>query len=113
VAAEGIRHPLKAVSAYQEAVETSKRARNIVLDPLLLMNLGAMQVKLGKYSSALDYYNRSHELFDRFGDEPRAAQIQANIGAILVEYAGKIDEGLRDINNALGVFRKLNDRKFE
>jgi tetratricopeptide (TPR) repeat protein len=113
LASEALGRPLEAVKAYEAAIETSKRAGNVVLDPLLLMNLGAIQVKLGKYSSALEYYQKGRALFQEAGDEQRAAQIQSNIGAILVEYAGKIDEGLREINNALGVFRKVNDRTFE
>ena len=77
------------------------------------MNLGAMNEELGHHARALDYYQQSHRLFEGFGDEPRAAQIQANISAILIEYGGKPDEGLRDIENALGVFRKLGDRNWE
>ena len=113
LAAEGLGQPLEAVKAYQAAIEISKKAGNVVLDPLLQMNLGAIQVKLGKYASALNNYQRAHSLFQEAGDEQRAAQIQSNIGAILAEYAGQIDEGLREVNNALGVFRKVEDTTFE
>ena len=38
---------------------------------------------------------------------------RANRGFLLVEYGGTPEEGLRDLENALAVFRKLGDKNFE
>jgi tetratricopeptide (TPR) repeat protein len=77
------------------------------------MNLGAMNVYLGRQSLALSYHQQSLALYERFGDERRAAQLRSNIGSILIEYGGKPEEGLRDVENAKEIFRKLGDKDFE
>jgi tetratricopeptide (TPR) repeat protein len=77
------------------------------------MDLGAINERLGNVSRALDYYQQSHSLYESLGNELGAAQNQADVGAILIEYAGKREEGLRDVRNSLEVFRKLGDKKFE
>ena len=98
---------------YEQSLATLREAGNVVLEPIVLMNLGVMHTLLGRPTSALDYYRQSQSIFQRVGDDRRAAQSQANIGAILIQYAGKPTEGLRDLQNALAVFRKLGDRTWE
>jgi tetratricopeptide (TPR) repeat protein len=113
LAAEAQGQPAGAIAAYERSLVVARDAGNVVLEPLDLMNSGAMYEKLGNHSRALDYYSQSRRIFEKFGDDRRAAQVQANTGAILIEYGGKPDEGLRDIQNALGVFRKLGDKNWE
>jgi tetratricopeptide (TPR) repeat protein len=98
---------------YEQSLATLRETGNVVLEPLVLMNLGAIHTSLGRPTSALDYYRQSQSIFQRVGDDRRAAQSQANIGAILIQYAGKPTEGLRDLQNALAVFRKVGDRTWE
>ena len=62
---------------------------------------------------AAGYYEQSAKLYEALGDEPRAAQIEANAGAMRVEFGLDSDAGLRAVQNALAVFRKLGDRNFE
>jgi tetratricopeptide (TPR) repeat protein len=113
LAAEAQGRLVETVSVYEKSLATAREAGNVPLEALDVMNLGAIYVKLGNYTRALEYYRQSQKLFEGFGDESRAAQGQANIGAILVEYGGRPDEGRRDLDNALAVFRKLGDKKFE
>src|SRR5262249_28304385 len=105
LAAEAQGRPAETIAVYEESLKSARDAGNVALEPLLLMNLGAMHGKLGSQSRALGYHQQSHDLFESAGDEQRAAQSQADVGAILIEYAGKPAEGLRDIQNALAVFR--------
>jgi tetratricopeptide (TPR) repeat protein/tRNA A-37 threonylcarbamoyl transferase component Bud32 len=105
--------PAVAIPLYERALQTTRSASNVVLEPLVLMNLGALNGSLGRQSRALDYHRQSLALYERFGDERRAAQLRSNIGSILIEYAGKPEEGLRDVENANQIFRKLGDKDFE
>ena len=111
--AEAVGHPSESVAVYERSLTSARESGNVVLEPLLLMNLGAMQQKLGNRVRALDYYRQSQGLFEQSGDELRAAQNQADIAAILIEYGGQSDEGLRNIRNALGVFQKVGDKHWE
>lgn len=102
-----------AAAAYEQSLASARLAGNVVLEPLDLMNLGAMNEILGSHSRAIDHYQQSQNLFQKLGDDQRAAQNQANIAAILIEYGGKPEEGLRNLQNALAVFRKLGDKNWE
>jgi tetratricopeptide (TPR) repeat protein len=105
--------PAVAVPFYETALSSARSSGNVVLEPLVLMNLGALNGNLGRQSRALEYHRASLALYERFGDERRVAQLQSNIGSILIEYAGKPEEGLRYVENAKQIFRKLGDKDFE
>ena len=105
--------PAVAISSYETALGKARSSANVVLEPLVLMNLGALYSRVGRQSGALDYFRQSLSLYERFGDERRVAQLHSNIGSILIEYGGRPEEGLRDIQNSQAIFRKLGDRDFE
>ncbi len=97
----------------EKALAAAREAGNVVLQPLVLMNLGVTYDFLGDRARAAGYYEQSAKLYETLGDEPRAAQIEANAGAMRVEFGLDSDAGLRAVQNALAVFRKLGDRNFE
>jgi tetratricopeptide (TPR) repeat protein len=97
----------------EQSLEAARKAGNLVLEPLVLMNLGVTHEALGNRARAADYYQQSYKLYESLGDEPRAAQIQANRAALLIQSGLNAEEGLRDLQNALAVFRKIGDRNFE
>ena len=102
-----------AVSFGEKALAAARDAGNLVLQPLVLMNLGVTTDALGERARAAAYYDESSRLYESLGDGPRAAQLEANAGALRVYYGPDPDEGLRAVQNALAVFRKLGDRNFE
>ena len=59
------------------ALESAQRAGNIVIQPLVLMNLGATEAALGNYARASELYQQSYQRYRTFGDNARAAEIQA------------------------------------
>lgn len=103
----------EAAALWEQALMSTRAAGNALLEPLVLMNLGVMHNALGNRARAAEYYSDSATLYEALGDEQRAAQIQANRAALLIDYGPDPDEGLRDLRNALEVFRKLGDRNFE
>jgi tetratricopeptide (TPR) repeat protein len=78
-----------------------------------LINLGVTHNALGNRARALEYYTRSYELAERRGDERRAAYSRANAGALLIEYGSTPDDGVRFVEGALRVVRRLEDKNFE
>jgi tetratricopeptide (TPR) repeat protein len=103
----------EAIAEWELAVQEARRVGNLQLEPLVLMNLGVAEERRGRRARAEDYYRDSYMAYEVLGDNARAAQIQANRGALLIEYGDDPDEGRRDIENALAVARKLGDRTFE
>ena len=102
----------EAATVWEQALVAARNAGNIVLEPLVLMDLGSTYDDLGNRARALSFYKESQERYEALGDQLRAAEIQTNIGAILIEYAGAPDEGLRNVRNALAVFLKLGNRSW-
>jgi tetratricopeptide (TPR) repeat protein len=97
----------------EKALVAARDAGNVVLQPLVLMNLGITYDFLGNRARSAGYFEESAKMYQALGDEPRAAQIEANAGAQRVEYGLDTAAGLRGVQNALAVFRKLGDRNFE
>ena len=97
----------------EQALAAAQRAGNIVLQPLVLMNLGVTYENMGERARASDYYLQSFKLYESLGDEARAVQIQANRATLLINYGGNPDEAVREAQNALAVARKIGDTKFE
>ena len=102
-----------AVAAFEQSLAKAKAGLNTVLQPLLLMNLGVAHNALGHRAMAAAYYRESAAAYEALGDEQRAAQQQANGAALTIEYGPEPAQGLRDVQNALAVFRKLGDKNFE
>jgi tetratricopeptide (TPR) repeat protein len=97
----------------EKALAIAKDAGNVVLQPLLLMNLGVTYEALGDRPRAADYYLQSSKLYEALGDQPRAAENQANRGALLIQFSATPEEGLRNVQNALAVARTLGNKTFE
>ena len=102
-----------AAAWWEKAVASARTSGNRVLEPLLLMNLGVANMRLGNRLRATEYYEASSKLYETLGDEVRAAQQQANGAALRIEYSDDPAGGLRDLQNALAVFQKLGDKNFE
>jgi tetratricopeptide (TPR) repeat protein len=113
LAAYGQGSPTDAIASWERALDASRAVGNAVLEPLVLMNLGVANEAVGNVSRALDYQRQSIALYQRLGDERRAAEHRANVGMILIEYSRTPDQGLHDVENALNVFRERSDKDFE
>jgi tetratricopeptide (TPR) repeat protein len=111
VAAQG-RMP-EAVTLWDKSLAAARDVTNEALQPLVLMNLGVAHNRLGNRSLAMDYYEQSSRGFEALGLEQRAAEIRANAAAIRIENGDNPEQGLRDVQNALAVSRKLGNRNFE
>jgi tetratricopeptide (TPR) repeat protein len=98
---------------WEKALASAKGVGNTSLESAVYTNLGVTHTALGNRGRALDFYRQSYEMAERRGDERRAAYSRANAGALLLEYGGQPDEGLRFVEGALRVVRRLGDTNFE
>jgi tetratricopeptide (TPR) repeat protein len=113
LAAEAQGHLQEAVEFWELARAAAAEGGNAVIEPLVVMNLGSTHHLLGHHARAIDYYRQSAARFASLGDEARAAENEVNIGAIMIEAGDDPDEGLRRVQNAMAVFRKIGNRDFE
>jgi len=102
----------ESVAIGEKALVRARDAGNIAVQATLMSNLGAAHVSLGNRAQGADYYQQAYKLYQSWRDESRAARIQANRGALLIE-SGRAAEGLLDVKNALSVVERLGDTNFQ
>ena len=107
------RNGTRAAAFFEKTLEAARSVGNVLLESRTLMNLGVAYEMVGKLAEALKYYRQGYDVFEASGSQQDAAWTQVNAAAILVHYGGTPDEGLRDARNALAVFRKIGDKRFE
>jgi tetratricopeptide (TPR) repeat protein len=105
--------PQNAILIGEEALTGARREGNAVLEPLVLMNLGVSNARMRRHAPALDYYRQSSRMFEALGDDLRAAQNYLNAGVLIIENGGNLEDGRRDVQNALAVVTKAGDKTFE
>jgi tetratricopeptide (TPR) repeat protein len=103
----------KAAALWEQAASTARTAGNVVLQPLVLMNLGVTYERLGDNARAAAFYRDSSVAYQKLGDERRAAQTQANAAANRLIYGDDPTAAVREIQNALAVARRLEASDFE
>jgi len=106
-------NPAQAITFNEQALKAAQAGDNIVLLPRVLNNLGVTHEAVGNWSRAVEYYQQGYKLNEALGDERTAARNRVNAGAIVIEYGGNLAEGVREVENALAVFRKIGDKNFE
>jgi tetratricopeptide (TPR) repeat protein len=103
---------IESIAVGERALSLAEKAGNAPARAIILLNLGAAKVSVGNYPAGAEDYLQAYKLYQSWRDEARAAQIQANRGSMLIEHGGP-EEGVRDVRNALAVFEKNGDRRFQ
>ena len=102
----------ESIAVGEKALSLAEKAGNAPARAIILLNLGAAEVSVGSYPWGAEHYLQAYKLYQSWRDEARAAQIQANRGSMLIEHGGP-EEGVLDIRNALAVFERIGDRRFQ
>jgi len=113
MAAQAQGHLSDAAGAWEHSLASARSVGNVALQTAVLTNLGVTYTDLGKRDRAVDFYEQSYKLNESLGNDQAAAYSQANVGALLIDYGGDPEKGVRDVQNALTVVRKLGDKNFE
>jgi tetratricopeptide (TPR) repeat protein len=107
------RDAARAVPLLERTLKAARDVGFVRLEVRVLMNLGVAHEALARRSVALQHYRASFELAEKIGEQQDAAANQINAAQILVDNGPNPDEGLRNAQNALGVFERLEDKDFE
>jgi tetratricopeptide (TPR) repeat protein len=91
-----------------EAVRTFEIADNIK-EGIVLENIGNMYTLRGEDQKAIEYYNFAREIYEKFGDHQKVAEMFSSIGRINQEYLQNYIESIKAYNNALKIYEELDD----
>jgi tetratricopeptide (TPR) repeat protein len=103
----------EAVTLWERGAKAAIEAGNTVLTPIVLSNLGVAHERLGNGAEAEKYFSDAGSMFERLGDQRRAARQQLNRGALKITYGEGAAEGFNDVENALQVVEKLGDADYQ
>jgi tetratricopeptide (TPR) repeat protein len=103
----------EAIALWEAGATAAEEGQNALILPTILGNLGVAQSRVANVDGALAAYRRSAELYERLGDERRAAQQQANGGLLGIAYGLDIPAAVRDLQNARAVLQRVGDADWE
>jgi tetratricopeptide (TPR) repeat protein len=98
-----------AIAFNEEALGAANRAGNIALVPFVLQNLAAANSRLGNRRLHIELSQEAADLYAAHGENERAATMQANAGATLIDFGDAPDDGFRLIENARKVLEQSRD----
>ena len=101
-----------AAAFFEEALSRSRKVENRQTEAVALMNLGVTSELLGQRTQVLSYYQQSQEFYQKMGDERRAAEQDANIAGLLIEYGTDLKDVPRRIESARATLEKLGNIEF-
>ena len=107
------RNATRAVPLLERALAAAREVGFVRLEMRVLMNLAVAHEALGYRALALKEYRQGTKLAEDVGSQQDAAYNQVNAAAILIDYSADPDAGLRDAENALGVFQQTGEKDFE
>lgn len=73
----------------------------------ILENLAELYLSKGDIEKALEYNNLSCEIFYKFGDNSKNAELKFKIGKIYLEFEEDISQAIKFIEEALGIYEDL------
>src|SRR5262249_25018966 len=84
-----------AVQFFEDALTQSRQLGNRDIEASVQINLGVAYERLGQRIKALEYYQRSHDVYEESGNELLAAQQEANTAQLLVDFGTNQADALR------------------
>ncbi|TFG25291.1 MAG: tetratricopeptide repeat protein [Promethearchaeota archaeon] len=91
-----------------EAVRTFEVADHIK-EGIVLENIGNMYTLRGEDQKAIEYYNFAKEIYEKFGDHDKVAEMFSSIGKINQDYLQNYKESIEAYDNALRIYDELED----
>ncbi|UCD01574.1 MAG: tetratricopeptide repeat protein [Promethearchaeota archaeon] len=74
----------------------------------ILENLAELYISKGDIERALEYYDLSCEIFYKFGDNSKNAELKFKIGKIYLEFEEDLSQAIKFIEEALAIYEDLN-----
>ena len=98
---------------WEKAAAAAKTAGNQELEPVVLLNLGVTNARLGNRKRAMEFYGLSSKAHQAAGNELRAARALVNRSQLRIDFGDGPDQAVDDVRNALAVFLQQGDRNFQ
>ena len=93
-----------------EAIRTFEIRENIK-EGLVLENLANLYSLKGEDQKAIEYYNFSLEIYKKFGDKIKTAEIKYNVGKIYYDFIQDRIKSIEYLEEALEIYEDLNFTK--
>ena len=102
----------KADGFFKNALSSTRRIKEEVLEPKILKNIAQLNYDLKKYERALAYYDTTNMRYTKASNEFGIAEVNLGISRVLIEQK-KFDDALKLIEQSLVTAQNNNARKME
>ncbi|MHA1192503.1 MAG: tetratricopeptide repeat protein [Promethearchaeota archaeon] len=82
-----------------------------IKEGIVLEDIASFHALRGEDESAIEYYDFASEIYEKFGDKEKVAELSAKIGKIYNEYVQNKDKSFEYYQKALNLYEKLNSSK--
>ena len=79
-----------------------------IKEGIVLEDIASFHALRGEDESAIEYYNYASEIYEKFGDKEKIAELSAKIGKIYNDYVQNKDKTIEYYQKALNLYEKLN-----
>ncbi|MHA1374893.1 MAG: tetratricopeptide repeat protein [Promethearchaeota archaeon] len=82
-----------------------------IKEGIVLEDIASFHALRGEDESAIEYYDFASEIYEKFGDKEKVAELSAKIGKIYNEYVQNKDKTIEYYQKALSLYENLNSSK--
>ena len=82
-----------------------------IKEGIVLEDIASLHALRGEDESAIEYYSYASEIYEKFGDKEKIAELSAKIGKIYNDYVQNKDKSIEYYQKALNLYEKLNSSK--
>ncbi|MCJ7650463.1 MAG: tetratricopeptide repeat protein, partial [Candidatus Lokiarchaeota archaeon] len=82
-----------------------------IKEGIVLEDIASFHALRGEDESAIEYYNYASEIYEKFGDKEKIAELSAKIGKIYNDYVQNKDKSIEYYQKSLNLYELLNSSK--
>lgn len=82
-----------------------------IKEGIVLEDIASFHALRGEDESAIEYFTYASEIYEKFGDKQKTAEISAKIGKIYEDFVQNNDKAIENYQKALNLYENLNSYK--
>jgi tetratricopeptide (TPR) repeat protein/DNA-binding XRE family transcriptional regulator len=98
-----------AIALYNGALNAARRSGDPAAEAMVLLNLGGVELRQGRYEAGTSYYSQALLLLRREGNQPGEARALVNLGLTRL-LQGNPEQGVDFLNRALAIYSTVGDQ---
>ncbi|MFX1410723.1 MAG: tetratricopeptide repeat protein [Promethearchaeota archaeon] len=78
-----------------------------IKEGIVFENIAKLYEHKGDYLKSIEHYNFSIDIYDKYGDKPKIAELKTTIASLYLDYLDKKSEAIKIFEDALDIYENL------